>query len=218
MVVSPLLRGLLGLESDALAGKMRFAPHLPADWEKVGVHGIPFAGARVDLQLHRDANVLTLEIGNSGSGSFTLDFAPAYPLCARLTAADVDGRAVTWKEESEYKDWHPHFLISVGPGRTTLTVHHHGLFGYALPFVPPRLGEPSVSLKIVSTRWNNDARTLTLTVSGRPLRDYRLDLVNSGQLMSVDGASLGDEGELTVHMPAGAADEYVNRQIVFSLR
>jgi len=218
MVVSPLLRGLLGLESDAPAGKMRFAPHLPADWQRVGVQGIPFAGARVDLHLRRDANVLTLEIGNSGAGSFTLDFAPAYPLCARLTAADVDGKAVTWTEESENKDWHPHFVLPVGPGRTTLTIHHRGLFGYALPFVPPRLGEPSESLKIVCTRWTNDARTLTITVSGRPLRDYRLDLVNSESLISVDGASRGKDGELTVHMPAGEGEEYVNEQIVFSLR
>jgi glycogen debranching enzyme len=218
MVVSPLLRGLLGLESDAPARKMRFAPHLPADWQRVGVQGIPFAGARVDLRLRRDANVLTLEIVNAGAGSFTLDFAPAYPLCARLTAADVDGKAVTWTEESEYKDWHPHFALPVGPGRTTLTIHHRGLFGYALPFAPPHLGEPDQSLKIVSTRWTNDAHTLTLTVSGRPSRDYRLNLVNSEQLIGVDGASRGDNGELTVHMPAGANGEYVNQQIVFSLR
>jgi glycogen debranching enzyme len=217
MVVSPLLRGLLGLESDPTAGRMRFAPHLPADWRKVGVLGIPFAGTRVDLRLRRDASVLMLEIANPGSGSFMLDFAPAYPLCARVTAAEVDGKAVTWTEESEYKDWHPHFMLTAGPGKTTLTIHHRGLFGYALPFVPPRLGEPSTSLKIVSTHWTNDAHTLTLTVSGRPSRDYRLDLVNSDELTNVEGASRGPDGGLTVHMPVGT-DDYVNQPIVFSLR
>ena len=32
MVISPLLRGLFGLEADAGARKLTFAPHVPADW------------------------------------------------------------------------------------------------------------------------------------------------------------------------------------------
>ena len=32
MVISPLLRGLFGLEADAGAHRLTFAPHVPADW------------------------------------------------------------------------------------------------------------------------------------------------------------------------------------------
>ncbi len=218
MVVSPLLRGLLGLESDAPGRKLRFAPHLPADWRTVGVRGIPLAGAHVDLHLRLDANVLALEVANTGPSSFTLDFAPAYPLCAHVTAAEVDGKPVTWTNESEYKDWHPHFLLTVGPGRTTLAIHHRGLFGYTVPFSPPRTAEPSANLKIVSEQWTNDGHTLTLTVSGRPSRDYRMGLVNTEELTGVQGASREGSDGLTIHMPAGTSDEYVNQQVVFSLR
>jgi hypothetical protein len=48
-------------------------------------------------------------------------------------------------------DWHPRFEIAVQPGKSTLSIRHHGLFGYALPFSPPRLAERSMSLKIVSS-------------------------------------------------------------------
>ena len=33
MIVSPLLRGLFGLEANAVTGEIVFAPHVPADWQ-----------------------------------------------------------------------------------------------------------------------------------------------------------------------------------------
>ena len=217
MVVSPLLRGLLGLEADAPASTLHFAPHLPADWQKIGVHGVPLAGGRVDLNLHRDANELTLEIVNTGSRPAALEFAPAYPPCAQVTDAAVDGKTITWTRHAAGPDWHPEFALQAGPGKTTLTIHHRGMFGYTVPFMPPRLGERSSNLKIVEERWSSDARTLTLTVSGRRSREYRLGLVYGEQLANVAGASR-DAGGVTIHMPSGPSDEYVSQQVVFTLR
>jgi glycogen debranching enzyme len=39
MVVSPLLRGMLGLSSDAKTGTLTFSPHVPADWTSFSIHG-----------------------------------------------------------------------------------------------------------------------------------------------------------------------------------
>jgi glycogen debranching enzyme len=218
MVVSPLLRGLLGLETDAADRKIVFAPHLPADWQTAGVHGIPLPGARVNLDIRRDASTLQLTIANSGAGVVHLEFAPAYPPCAHLDSATLDGKSVTWKTDSEYLDWHPRFEIAVQPGKSTLTIRHHGLFGYALPFSPPQLAGRSMNLKIVSERWTDNGRRLVLTVSGRPSRDYRLELVNGDLLASVEGATREGPAGLIVHIPAGPADEYVDHQIAFALR
>jgi len=218
MGVSPLLRGLLGLDTDAAGRKIVFAPHLPADWQTAGVHGIPLPGARVNLDILRDAGTLRLTIANSGAEAVHLEFAPAYPLCAHLDSATLDGQPVTWKTDSEYLDWHPRFEIAAPAGTSTLTIRHHGLFGYALPFSPPRLAERSMSLKIVSERWADNGHQLALTVSGRPSRDYRLELVNGDLLASVDGATREGPAGLIVHIPAGTTDEYVDRQITFVLR
>jgi len=217
MVVSPLLRGLLGLESDAAARTIVFAPHLPAGWPAAGVHGIPFLGSRINLDIRRDAGMLELTIVNPGAESFNLEFAPAYPPCAQVSAATLDGNPIPWKADSEYLDWHPRFAIPVKPGKTKLTIRHSGLFGYALPFSPPRLAEASANLKIVSERWMDGGRKLELTVSGRASHDYRLELVNGDLVAGVEGAAK-DGAALIVHMPAGAGDEYVDRQIRLSLR
>jgi GH15 family glucan-1,4-alpha-glucosidase len=218
MVVSPLLRGLLGLETDAAGRKIVFAPHLPADWQTAGVHGIPLPGARVNLDIRRDAGMLQLTIANSGSETVQLEFAPAYPPCAHVDSATLDGAAVAWKTDSEYLDWHPRFEIAAQPGKSTLTIRHRGLFGYAVPFSPPQLAGRSMNLKIVSEHWSDNGRQLVLTVSGRPQRDYRLELVNGDLLASVEGATREGAFGLVVHIAGGPTDDYVDRRISFALR
>ena len=218
MVVSPLLRGLLGLESDAAERRIVFAPHLPADWLTAGVHGIPVAGARVNLDIRRDARTLELTMNNSGTEVLHLEFAPAYPPCAHIDSATLDGKPVTWKTDAENLDWHPRFEIAVRPGKSTLAIRHHGLFGYAVPFSPPQLAERSSQLKIVSEHWADGGRQLLLTVSGRPARDYRLELVNGDVLTNVEGADRDGPAGLIVHMPPGSTDAYVDHEIVFALR
>ena len=218
MVVSPLLRGLLGLSSDAIHRKMTFEPHLPADWQTVGAHDISFLGGKVALDIHRNADTLELKINNSGTQTFQLDFAPAYPPCAQVTGASLDGTAVTWKDESENKDWHPHFSIDVKPGTSTLTIHHHGMFGYFVPFTPPQLAEPSESPKVVSERWGDKGQTLELVLSGRAGREYRLGLVDSSRIASVDGAIQDGTGTLRIRMPEGAPSDYLSRRVTIKLR
>ena len=44
MVISPLLRGMFGLQFDAQAHKLSFAPHVPADWKEFSIHQLA-AGA-----------------------------------------------------------------------------------------------------------------------------------------------------------------------------
>jgi len=217
MVVSPILRGLLGLRVNAAERQIVFAPHLPAEWQTVGIHGIPLPGARVNLDLRRDANTLQLAVNNSGSEAVHLSFGPAYPRCAQIDGATLNGQSVKWKTESEF-DWHPLFEVTAPPGKSAVTIRHHGLFGYSVPFSPPQLGQRSVNLKVVSEQWTDNGKRLTLTVSGRPSRDYRLELVNGDLLASVDGATREGPSGLIVHIPAGPAQDYVDHQITLTLR
>ncbi len=117
MVVSPLLRGLLGLETDAAARRIVFAPHLPADWQTAGIHGVPLPGGQVNLDIRRDAATLQLTVTNSGSKAAHLEFAPAYPPCARVDSATLDGKAVMWKTDQENLDWHPRFDMAAHSGK-----------------------------------------------------------------------------------------------------
>ncbi len=82
--VAPLLRGLLGLAPDAPAGRLTFAPALPADWDFVRVNRVPLGERRVDLSVRRTATGLTLEATLADGDPMELVFRPLLPPGTRV--------------------------------------------------------------------------------------------------------------------------------------
>ncbi|MDQ2711933.1 MAG: glycogen debranching protein, partial [Acidobacteriota bacterium] len=72
MVLSPALRGLFGLDWDALNNTLRLAPHLPADWDSAELRNVPLGSSSLDLQYRRTGDHLTIEAKARDSRSFCL--------------------------------------------------------------------------------------------------------------------------------------------------
>ncbi len=62
MVVTPLLRGLFGIEVDAVAGTIRLDPHLPATWDFATVRRLHVGGTTVDLEFKRDGQRMVVRV------------------------------------------------------------------------------------------------------------------------------------------------------------
>jgi glycogen debranching enzyme len=58
MVVTPLLRGLFGLDWDAVTRQVRVNPQLPAEWDRAAVRNVQLGTASVDLEIERTAGKL----------------------------------------------------------------------------------------------------------------------------------------------------------------
>ena len=82
MIVSPLLRGFFGLDTNATTGEIFFAPHVPADWNAFAIDNLHVGTTTLELRYHRDAKEISLEMTRTGSGECTLDFSPALSLRA----------------------------------------------------------------------------------------------------------------------------------------
>jgi hypothetical protein len=61
MVISPVVRGLFGLEWNVLENRLSVTPHLPADWQQATVKDIPFGTAHFDLSFTRSGTQLVVE-------------------------------------------------------------------------------------------------------------------------------------------------------------
>ncbi|HYY96742.1 MAG TPA: hypothetical protein VE713_19715, partial [Pyrinomonadaceae bacterium] len=62
MTVTPILRGLLGVEAADFASTVRFAPQLPADWDSVEVRCVAVGSATLDLSLVRGAGQMSIRL------------------------------------------------------------------------------------------------------------------------------------------------------------
>jgi len=73
MVISPVLRGLFGLEWDAAGNKLTVTPSLPADWDRATLRHVPLAGGSVDLEITRTGAMLLVSASGSSAQSVLLD-------------------------------------------------------------------------------------------------------------------------------------------------
>ncbi len=83
MVISPVLRGMFGLEWNVAAHTLTVTPHLPASWPQATLRHIPFGDSWLDLAFTR--NGATLDVVASGPGARGLT------LTSRATGAHAQG-------------------------------------------------------------------------------------------------------------------------------
>jgi hypothetical protein len=72
MVISPVVRGLFGLEWDAANHQLMVTPSLPADWDKAQLHHVPFGGTTVDLEMTRDGTTLMVRATGASAQQLVL--------------------------------------------------------------------------------------------------------------------------------------------------
>jgi glycogen debranching enzyme len=218
MVVSPMLRGMLGLAADAQTSTVTFAPHLPADWNSLGIDNLRVGDNKIQLSYTRTAEGIFLEAGRaSGSAECTVEFRPAISLRATVNRVELNGKPLPFRLETNEEDQHVIVSIPIGEGQKFLRIIVQNDFAVSAASPLPPLGSQSRGLRIVSETWSPAREQLTLDVSGASGARYELKLWNPSQLQRVEGADLkktADSSTLMLQIPNSASEQYVRAKIV----
>ncbi len=214
MVISPILRGLFGLEVSAEKREVTLAPHLPADWTSFGMQNVHCGGTQVDFQYRKTFDNLVLETKRTGAGDCWVQFSPALSLRTQVTSVEMNGRPLPFKIQANGNDQHLLLRFPVYGGPNNLVVRVKNDFGLALNSELPPLGSASKGLRVLSESWNAARTQLTVELSGRAGSKYELGVWNPGQISSVNGAELTKAGKVAVQMPQAANDDYVPLKVV----
>ncbi|MCA1564767.1 MAG: amylo-alpha-1,6-glucosidase [Acidobacteria bacterium] len=234
MVVTPAVRGLLGLETSNAGRALRFAPQLPADWNKIAVRNLRLGGARYSLTYERTAGRIKINLKrqpasgdapaksvNDAANPINLSLAPALPLDARLRGVTLQGRPVTFNPPAPSGDVQRPELSFVAQLTDTEVVfdYDEGTDVYLEPRAPSR-GETSRGLRILRSR--AEAGALNLLLEGRGGHTYTLGVRTPHKLGSapdvvVKDGDRGGDAQLIVQFNAGA-QKYVRRAVSIPLR
>jgi glycogen debranching enzyme len=191
MVVSPVLRGMLGLETDAIHRSVRLTPHVPADWTRFSMQKVRLGKNTVSLNYKRTNEGIELETGlTSGSEECTVEFRPAISLKAKVQRVDLNGKLVPFQVETGETDQHIVVQFPITTGKYFLRIGLLDDFGLSHQSVLPALGSASRGLRILSETWSPSRDQLTLEVSGKAGEEYGLRVWNPGEIQSVEGADL----------------------------
>ncbi len=214
MVISPILRGMFGLQTDAAKHQINFDPHVPADWTSFAIRNVRLGGISVDFRYRKDGDVIVLETKRTGTGDCWVEFSPAFSLRARVIGVTMNDRSLSFQMQANANDQHLKVRFPVLDGTNRLVIRVKDDFGLTYANELPHLGSTSRELRVTSELWNDAKDQLTLTVSGLPDSRYNLRVWNPGQIDAIEGAALTKAGNLEIHLPQGTPDSYATQRVV----
>ncbi len=225
MVITPAVRGLLGIEVSAGGRHLRFAPQLPANWNQVEVGNVPVRSSRYDLKLTRESGRLTVTIKRRGTGSASssnhspanITVAPAFPLDARVRTVKVQGRATKFATKSIGDIQRAEVTVEANQDLEIVYRYDEGTDIFINQEIPSP-GAQSKGLRILRSRADQNA--LHLILEGIGGRTYALAVHTPHQLDEVAGATVeaGRTSSRVFVAFTGPANTYVRRELKIPLR
>lgn len=236
MTVTPLLRGLLGVEVEDAGSTVRVAPQLPADWDKLLVKRVRAGGQVFNLSLSRAGGETTIvidlpegvEAGRRPPVKFVL--APALPLDARIKSVEVNGAPVKFNVERtgdvqsalfETDSMHGRPTLLRGNAVTAVVRYEEGTDVY-LTRVEPKPGDRNNGLRVLRSR--GESAGLRLLLEGIAGREYSLNVRSARPLglpADAEGLTLtaaeGGGWKLVVKFE-GEPGRYARREIVLPFK
>jgi len=217
MVVSPILRGMLGLETDAVHHRVRLTPHVPADWAQFSVQNVRVGKSTLSMNYHKSEEGIVLEVGQAGDEQCTVEFRPAISLRTKVTKVELNGKSVPFQVETRGADQHVSVEIPVTNAKSTLRISLQNEFGLIEESTLPALGGASRGLRILSQKWSTSRDQLTLEVSGAAGSEYWLHLWNEHEIQSVEGAEFGPsvgKRAIAIRIPRSDSEAYPYAKVV----
>src|SRR5215470_6707827 len=98
MVISPVLRGMLGLLTDASKHSATLRPHVPASWKQLTIRDVRVGDTSFDANYRKTTDGIVLElIRSAGQDECTLEFSPSISLRGRVLKVELNGKPVPFK-------------------------------------------------------------------------------------------------------------------------
>jgi len=218
MVVSPLLRGLFGFQTDPGACRVTLAPHVPADWTWFMLDHVRVGFASLRLAYRKTTGDISLTVTRDGSGDCTLEFSPAVSPRAQIIGVEMNGRRVPFQIKKSDVDQHVAVQFPVSVGENTLRIRLRNDFGLSLSPTLPALGSTSQGLRMLAESWTPARDAVTLEIAGAQGKQYELGIWNPAQMASVDGAELlrtnTESARIRVTIPKNESEPYPRGKIV----
>jgi hypothetical protein len=221
MVISPMLRGLFGLEGDAIHHTLTFAPHVPANWRWFSVEQVRLGEDELLFNYEKTEEGILLEAGRTeGSGECVVEFRPAISMRAKVQKVDLNGKSIPFRVEMSKDDQHVVVRFPIKGTKNFLRIFFVNDFGFSSETALPLLGAPSQGLRILSQTWSPAKDRLELKVSGAPGHAYDLKLFNTTNLDRVEGAELNFPRNalgpfVSIQIPATDSEPFPHARVVF---
>ncbi len=236
MVVTPAVRGLLGLEAEATHNRIIVAPQIPDSWDEVSIKNFRLGDQGWDLGMRKSnpdivsgARTLYLNAERRGSSTSKTEFAfsPAFPPDSEILSVKAHGQDVRFNLVRSAHHVTCQFQL-------TTSEKNSNQISVAVNYLPgievlserqaASIGDTSQFLKLLST--SVEGRVVSIVVEGRSGQTYQLKVRSRKPILKVTNADKGpnlkspqsmQQTDLRVTMPQTEGDGYVRQTIQLEL-
>lgn len=208
------VHGLLGLEVEAMEGRVVFAPHLPADWQQLTVDHVRAPHATLGFRVNRDAGATRLDLQNDGDVTDVV-FDPEIPLGATKLGATCDGKRTRVTPEQHPQDQHARIELQARHGEMHCELRYQGGVEILPDAAHAQVGDRSQGLKVTGVSlegavltvkadaFAGEASGFSLITTNRPevLEGGRIDQISPGRYL------------VSLEPPPDGTSHYVSRSI-----
>lgn len=213
MVVSPVMRGMLGLEISNAGKNIKFAPNIPADWNDVSVKNIRTADSSVDFSLKRSNGKMTISVSSKNNNPLQIIIAPTFPLDALVKNVRANGKKIPFQMKRYGDGQQAEVKFDLTNSAEIIFEYAEGTDVYqTIPNLVP--GAESVGLRVIRSKARQDG--LYLVLEGRGGFDYTLNVKSPRRFKETNGVKIVSTNavgqELKVTFDVGK--DYVKREIL----
>jgi len=186
-IINPLVMGLLGLESDAISRKIKFAPHLPMDWDELQVNNHRCGEHWFDFFLQRTNDKLKLEITNQTEQPFKFIFSPAFGLGTKIESVSVNGNDFPSQLKFTPYDVHCEIECDLNDKLLIEIQYQYGIeFNIPLPEI--QIGSASHGLKLIDYHLSDNV--FTMIIEGLNGWAYAIPVKTKCEIEKVEGGKI----------------------------
>jgi glycogen debranching enzyme len=215
-IVTPLVRGLLGLRGDAIAGVLEFTPHIPPGWNTLRVSHYRVGGQVFNISLERVSHGLRCII-DGGRGGFRVRFSPAIGLFSNVRSATVNGKRADFTlDDGSGQDVHCTIETELSE-RTEVALEFEPGVELDAAIEPLLAGDSSRNLRILGVRKRESG--IAAILEGLAGETYRVRLWTGLPIGSLNEAKLiqGEPKLIELAFPSGPQGGFLRKTLEISL-
>ena len=209
--VLPLVRGLLGLSTEDGGGTLVFKPALPGDWGRTRIENFRMGDRHLDMLIEREPSKLRVVIEPDVREEFQLTFEPVLAPGTNVTGVRVNGSVTDFTVIDTGFITQPR-IHSRLEGRTVIELDLEPAFEILPLTWKSSVGDANRGMRI--NRYERMGDRGILVVEGLAGTKYRLHVLQSDEVICVDGATL-KEDQLMIEIPEGPRETYLQHTISF---
>lgn len=213
--VLPLVRGLLGLEGDALEKRVWFSPHFPADWGEVFIDHYRIGSSVFSFRVNRSRDKIVFIIVAENGEGYILGLAPGLGVGNEIQSVKVGNQIIPFESVESLGIVQPRFQIPIENGTHRIEVSFQPTAEILPLLTRSKVGDGDRGLKIVSL--GRSAGELIIDCEGMSGETYSLKTVNSEHIRKVEGGELG-ENTIVISFPSEGEGEFVKKRVKITTR